>query len=133
MLPRYRVGSDRTTGRMLTGWAHCQQSVAVILSTQLEARLMRLDFGCELIGQIGKNLTELRVLQIYRSVVTAVHRWEPEYRIRRLALESVERVGGLSLRTEGLYYPEGRLGNYAIIETVSGAFVIGAGGIGVAT
>lgn len=129
-LPRYRTGCDRVTGRVLSGWRHVEQSVGVILSTQLDARVMRLEFGADLLGQIGRNLTVDRVLKLYKMAVVAVHRWEPEYRIGSLNLVTVERTGVLALQTTGLYYPEGRFGNYDLVETKSGAFALRAAAIG---
>ncbi len=121
---RYRSGMDRTTGRVLTGWAHCAQSVDVILSTRLDERVMRLAFGSNLVRLIGRSLAPSVLIELYREIVVCVHRWEPEYRIRRLDVASVERTGGLGLLTRGLYYPEGRFGDYDAAEAADGSFVL---------
>ena len=40
-----RTGISATTGRVLTGWDHCVQSLAKILTTRFNSRVMRRDFG----------------------------------------------------------------------------------------
>lgn len=113
---RYRTGLHGETGALLVGQAHLRQSVAKIWTTQLTEVVMLLDFGAELASHIGRNMVPPVVLAIYRDAVKAVHRWEPEYRVRRCSLVAAERTGTLSLATSGLYYPEGRFGNYALSE-----------------
>ncbi len=109
---RYRVGIDATTGKPLVGWAHVQQSLATIWTTALKARVMRLDFGSRLRTWLAEDLTPETALGIYGDLVEATYRFEPEYRISSLQFVDATRLGGLGLRHGGIYYPEGRLGNY---------------------
>lgn len=111
---RYRTGIDRSTGKPLVGWPHVAQSLAVIWTTRPGARVMRLAFGSGLMGRLGEDVTPTLALQLYDDLVSAAHRYEPEYRIRELQLVSLTKGGGLALRHRGRYYPEGRFGNYAI-------------------
>lgn len=111
---RYRTGIDRNTFRPLVGWAHVQQSLAVIWSTRLLERVMRLDFGSHLRSWLAEDLTPETALGIYDELVTAAHRWEPEYRVHNMQFVLLTRDGGLGLKHGGLYYPEGRLGNYDV-------------------
>ena len=121
---RYRSGMDRHTGRVLTGWAHCAQSVDVIWSTQLDERVMRLAFGSEVVRLIGRGLAPGLLLDLYRELVVSAHRWEPEYRIRQLDVTRIERTGGLAVVSRGYYYPEGRLGNYDAVEAASASYAL---------
>lgn len=109
---RYRVGIDERTGKTLVGWAHVQQSLATIWTTALKARVMRLDFGSRLRTWLAEDLTPETALGIYGDLVEATYRWEPEYRLGSLQFVQATRAGGLGLRHGGVYYPEGRLGNY---------------------
>lgn len=115
---RYRNGIDARTGRPLSGRAHLEQSIVKIVMTIPTERVMRLDFGMDPTRQIGRNLSARLAAEFYRDVIVAVHKWEPEYRIRRLQLVTLDRVGALGVLFEGNYYPEGRFGNYGIVEGV---------------
>ncbi|EAU40157.1 prophage LambdaW5, baseplate assembly protein W, putative [Fulvimarina pelagi HTCC2506] len=113
---RYRSGVDGVTGKLLTGKAHLAQSLAVLWTTRPGQRFMLLDFGDDLRAFLAEDITPDLALDIYDDLVTATHSFEPEYRIANLQLVSLTRIGGLGLRHDGTYYPEGRLGNYAIAE-----------------
>lgn len=119
---RYRTGMDSRSGRTLRGWPAVAQSLERLWTTRLGARAMRLDFGSGLPGRLGQDLTPATALDIYQDLVSATHRFEPEYRILTLQVVRVTAIGALGLRHAGRYFPEGRFGNYEISETV-GALV----------
>lgn len=119
---RYRTGIDAATGRFATGWAHVEQSLAAIWSTMPGERVMRLGFGTDLRSLLAEDLTPELALRLYDAMVRAAHAHEPEYRLRKIQLVNIAREGRLGVRHSGLYYPEGRLGNYSIVaEAASGA------------
>jgi uncharacterized protein len=113
MSVNYRSGISGRTGRPLIGAAHLEQSLDIIVTTFKTEIVMLLDFGFDPTRRLGRNISATLAAQFYRDLVTEVHRWEPEYRIARMQLVSLDRIGGLTLYVEGRYYPEGRLGNYA--------------------
>lgn len=118
---RRRVGVNAATGRPLIGWAHVQQSLAKIWLTRVGQLLMRLDFGSNLRSHLAEDVTPALALQIYDDLVTATHTHEPEYRIATMQFVSLTRAegaAGLGLRHGGVYYPEGRFGNYDLAEPV---------------
>ena len=120
----YRIGMDMETGRALIGFAHVQQSVRIILTTFYDELVMLHEFGSDLVRQIGRNLTPSVIAALYRDAVSAIHRFEPEYRIKRVRIKDITRVGGITIETQGLYYPEGRKKNYTIVETASASFAL---------
>ena len=122
---RYRTGIDRTTGRPLVGWAHVQQSLARIWTTRVGELFMALEFGSNLRSWLSEDLTPATALGIYGDLITSAHRWEPEYRVSTLQFVLVDRGGSLGLRHGGIYYPEGRLGNYGpAIQIGAGAPIV---------
>lgn len=113
---RYRVGVDEATGRVLIGWPHARQSLAKIWLTHIGKMIMLLDFGAELRDRLGEDLTPALALDIYDDLVTAAHKWEPEFRVSSLRFVKLTESGALGLAYTGAYYPEGRFGNYDIVE-----------------
>lgn len=135
MAVRYRAGIDCSTGRPLAGWEHCRQSLAIILTTMKGERVMRLGFGSDILGKIGRNLTPPVVLAIYQDIVAAITHpryGEPEFRLRRVQIVEVTRPGGLQMRLWGDYYPEGRFGNFALVEPQNATFPLALSATGAA-
>lgn len=121
----YRSGTSARTGRPLSGAAHLEQSLDTIITTFKTEVVMLLDFGFDPSRRLGRNISARLVAQFYRDLVTAVHKWEPEYRIDRMQLVDLDRAGGLTLYVEGRYYPQGRLGDYAFWEPANYNFPLG--------
>lgn len=113
---RYRTGISSRDGRPLTGYAHLAQSLDKIVTTIPTEIVMLLDFGLDPTRRLGRNISPMLAAQLYRDVIVAVHKSEPEYRIVRLQLAGLDRIGGMNLYFEGRYFPEGRFGNYALEE-----------------
>lgn len=113
---RYRTGFDERTGRLLVGRAHLAQSLLRIWRTRIDTLPMALDFGSDLRKHLGEDITPALALSLYDTLVTPVHTYEPECRIRQLQVVKLERDGALGIKHGSDYYPEGRLGNYAIVE-----------------
>lgn len=77
-------GMNAAAGTRLTGLDHIRQSIADILSTPLESRVMRREYGSLLPELIGRPLSDILVLQVYAATVMAIARWEPRVRIERI-------------------------------------------------
>lgn len=123
---RYRTGIDRYTGQILTGWAHVRQSLEVIWTTRIGTLVMLLDFGSDLRSWLSEDIDTTTALGIYDELIRSAEAYEPEYRIKELQLLRITRDGGLGLRHTGLYYPEGRYGNYGLALPVGGRLALTA-------
>ncbi|WP_244523090.1 GPW/gp25 family protein [Ensifer sp. LC54] len=102
------------TGARISGVAHLAQSLDKIWSTRLGERVMRLEFGSDLRSLLGEDLTPAIALLIYNELVASAARFEPEYVVTQLQLVMLTEGGALGLRHAGLYFPEGRFGNFDI-------------------
>lgn len=109
---KIRAGIDERTGKVITGPAHLAQSLSKIWHTRLDTRVMRLSFGSDLRSLLAEDLTPAIALLIYNELVATAARWEPEYRLTQLQLVKLTAGGALGLRHGGLYFPEGRFGNF---------------------
>jgi len=117
-----RIGMDRYTGKMITGWDHVVQSMLLIFSTRYHERVLRRWCGSFVPHLIGNNATETTITRFYWAIATGIDLWEPNYRIQRVrvgtradgtSLTSTEelRTGHLTTAMEGVYRPRGHLGN----------------------
>lgn len=114
----YRSDMDMTTGEIITGWPCVVQSLDLIWRTPLNSLVMALDFGSEVRSWLSEDMTQATAIGLYDDLISSAKNYEPEYRIKEIQLVRLTRIGGLGLRHTGLYYPEGRLGNYDIALSV---------------
>lgn len=116
---RYRQGTHTETGAPLVGAFHLAQSLGEIWMTEVGQMPMLLDFGARLRGFLSEDILPALALAIYNELALSAARWEPEYSIAQMQLVHLTQDGSLGLRHAGLYYPEGRFGNYDIVEPFS--------------
>lgn len=104
---------------MISGPRHLAQSLSKIWSTRLETMPMLLAFGHDLRSYLAEDMTPALALQIYTELMATAARWEPEYALTQLQLIRFSEGGGLGLRHGGIYYPEGRYGNYELAVSLT--------------
>jgi phage baseplate assembly protein W len=123
-----RNGVDRKTGKLLTGWDHCQQSMEVIFITPFHERVLRRWVGSFVPMILGKSLVERIVTRFFWAIASALDLWEPGYKVKQVhfmgnalqtwspmsqvATADLIRTGQAIFRQEGVWYPRGHLGDY---------------------
>lgn len=114
-----------TSGAVITGWAHVQQSIGKILTTAIGTRVMRREFGSELMGLIDAPMTDRVVLAFYVSIANAIAKWEPRYRLTAVSVTKAEATGVLSIQLTGDYFPRGHLGDFTVSSNKIADVLIG--------
>lgn len=107
-------GLNRDTGRLVTGWEHVKQSIAVLLTTPLKSRAMRRPYGSELPRLVDQPMSPVTVVRFYAAVAGAINTWEPRFRIKRMRLTDATSDGQITMKVEGVYFPRGHLGDYSV-------------------
>jgi phage baseplate assembly protein W len=120
------AGINRRTGQPLAGWPHCRQSLIVIFTTRIGARIMRRLFGFAGLGLLGReNLTPAVMMRWYMAVVIAVELWEPRYRVTSLIFPkagnspSQLRQGQIGLTLNGEFMPNALEGDFTVASAQS--------------
>lgn len=103
----------------MTDWDHVQQSIRKILTTRLNTRVMRRDFGSELPELIDAKMTSRNVLAVYSASAGAIRKWEPRFQVKRARLSRLTPSGEVALDLFGLYFPRGHLGDFSIVADAS--------------
>lgn len=114
-----RHGFDAMTGKPLSGWAHCVQSIWVILTTRIGSRVMRRAFGSLVPELQDRNPTPRRIMQVYAVVAQALRDHEPGFRLRTIKLTRAGADGVYAFEMTGIFYPRGHLGDYSTSEARS--------------
>ena len=103
-------GTNRVTGKELTGIAHLRQSVRVLLTTPIGTRVMRRDYGSRVMELLDAPLTPATLTDIYAAVAEALRRWEPRLRVERIHVtpaQGSDAKGQILIDIEGIYLPDG--------------------------
>lgn len=106
------TGFNNEAGSLLTGFDHVAQSIGVILNTPIGSRVMRREFGSEIIDLIDRPMTDQVILAIYSAAVMALARWEPRFAITGCQITDAAADGTVSIEFTGTYYPRGHLGDF---------------------
>lgn len=118
------TGVNAETGLPLTDWDHVQQSITKILTTRVGSRVMRREFGSELMELIDRRMTQRNILAAFAECAVAIARWEPRFRLRRCAVKDANASGQIEFELYGVYYPRGHLGDYTIMQDASTRVVV---------
>ncbi|MFJ4256702.1 GPW/gp25 family protein [Pseudomonas monteilii] len=104
------IGLDRRTGQQSTGLDHLKQSVEDILTTPLNSRRMRPEYGCNLRRFVDMPVNEGWKSAVQAEVARALGRWEPRLQLERVKVVSVI-DGQIGLLLTGEYQ-----GSSAVVE-----------------
>lgn len=111
------IGMDMKTGRPLTGIEHLKQSIRDILTTPIGSRVMRRDYGSNLMALLDRPMNSQLVVDVQVAVSMALSLQEPRLQLNRVTVElpsddraqgvSMAAGGSLRIHIEGTVLPEG--------------------------
>lgn len=91
---------NRTTGGTISPQDHIRQSVADILTTRLGSRVMRREYGSQLVDLIDQPGNRNTLLLAYAAIAMSLVRWEPRIRLSRIQLSAATMAGQYELTLE---------------------------------
>lgn len=109
-------GLNRHTGKELGGWQHLQQSLVDLFTTPIGTRVMRRDYGSAVPDLIDRPQGLDMVLEVTLAMGEALEKWEPRFRLSRVAIEQASPDGSMTIFVKGDYFPRGHLGDFTIFE-----------------
>lgn len=95
------IGMNARTGRTVVDSQHLAQSIADVLTTPIGSRVMRREYGSQLVDLIDWPLNSATRLQAYAATAMALMRWEPRIRLSRVQLSLGDIAGQAILDLEG--------------------------------
>ena len=96
-------GMDAQTGKPLSGLAHVEQSVRLVLATPVGSRVGRRKFGSRVPGLLDGPLDGQRLADIQAAAVDAVETQEPRLSVLSARAESASADGSVRIAIRGLY------------------------------
>lgn len=91
------TGMNAATGKHLSESDHIKQSVRDILTTPIGSRIMRREYGSELIDLIDQPHNEATRLRMIAATVHALTLWEPRIKITRINIDNPQFDGSAAI------------------------------------
>lgn len=117
-----RTGVDALTGKVLTGWDHCVQSIGICLTTRRASRILRRHLGSGVLELQDENADADTIFRAYIAIVDALSDpdgGEPGFNLRAIELVENGRSGRFVFLLTGDFYPRGHLGDFSAHEARS--------------
>lgn len=110
-----RTGVDRNTGAVLTGWAHCVQSIFDVVSTAIGGRTLARPYGSAAPDQVDRPQSPPSIAAHWSAIAEGLRLWEPGFRLKQIAATRLGADGVAGLALTGDFYPNGHLGDYSVV------------------
>ncbi|GAA0600047.1 baseplate assembly protein [Paenochrobactrum glaciei] len=117
-----RTGINAKTGKILTGWDHCVQSIGKCLTTRFKSRALRRYLGSDVPEIQDANANPMTIFSLYQSIAEALNDelgGEPGFSLQGIEMVEYGRSGRFAFILSGLWFPRGHLGDWSISENVS--------------
>ncbi|ESW92660.1 GPW/gp25 family protein [Mesorhizobium sp. M0045] len=103
------AGIDATSGAVLDGFPHVEQSLGKIFTTFQGERAMREWFGNPGLRLLGENATSRTILLWFNVLWMLVELFEPRFKVVQFVVNDVNRLGYGDFTINGKHLPYGHL------------------------
>lgn len=126
------AGMNRSTGRILTDWDHCVQSIRCIMTTPFFERVCREYVGSHAVKLLGEPANSTTILRLQWAICLAIELFEPRAVPYRISITDLDRTGASSWVIQVIYRPNALEGDFTpsgirtlvFDPTVSGQIVL---------
>jgi len=105
------AGMDRNTGRWIAGWPHTSQSLADVLSTPLETRVLRRMYGADDDTLQDKPINADIITTAIMAAAVPIARWEPRVELVHVSITRANVRGLLALAMRVTWLPRALFGD----------------------
>lgn len=95
------IGTNRATGKRMSGLDHLKQSIIDILSTPQGTRILVRDYGSKVFDLIDNPQDDLTRIRLISATAGALARWEPRLLVERVTVTRLEQ-GSTDLVIDGI-------------------------------
>lgn len=108
-----------SAGQVSKGWEHVEHSIRKILTTPLNTRVMRREFGSELPDLVDRPMNGRLMMLLFAATTKSLKprqidgHWygEPRFSLDRIEVIQADVQGRVALKLYGKYLPNGHLGD----------------------
>lgn len=124
------AGINATTGELLEGFAHVEQSIAKLVTTPVGERVMREWVGNPGTRLLGETATPSVILRWATILWALIELFEPRFKVLAFLPNDLDRLGAFDLTIVGEYRPFAHLSwvqAKLFISVRDGVVTVGAG------
>lgn len=99
------LGMSKDSGRTISGLEHLYQSIKDIFMTRKGTRVMRADYGSDLMELLDKPVNETWVASVIIAVSECLEQWEPRFILSAVEVTAAGDSGRFDVALEGEFYP----------------------------
>ncbi len=110
-----RTGIDRSTGEVLTGWAHASQSIMDIVTTAVGSRVLARAYGSDAPALLDAPMSPRAIVGHFSAIAEALRLWEPGFRLAKVTATRLGPDGVAGFALEGDWYPNGHRGDWSVV------------------
>lgn len=101
------AGLHPDTLEELSGWERCRLALRDIILTAKRTRVLRREYGTEYDTLLDRVPTQARLISAYADIADQIDRYEPEFKLVRVAIVNFDGTGLTDIVIEGIYLPDG--------------------------
>lgn len=106
---------NHDTGAAIDGWEEVAQSILTILTTRINTRVFRREFGSDVATLVDAPMNDANIMSLYVAVADALATWEPRFELSDVNV-SGNANGVLVMELTGTYRPRAHLGDYSTVS-----------------